>query len=118
MLHLHVAQLADAVDFYSGLVGFDVTGTSPRIGMAFVSAGGYHHHLGLNTWAGEGVAPAPEGTSGLRELTVEVPTAADLEGVAERLAAAGVGIDYAGGELRTEDPSSNRVRFVSRILVR
>src|SRR5215831_5957519 len=62
-VHLHVSHLGDAVDFYHGLIGFDVMGMSAHTGAAFVSAGGYHHHLGLNTWAGEGVAPAPAGTS-------------------------------------------------------
>ena len=112
-VHLHVSKLQDAVDFYEGLVGFDLTGISPEIGMAFLSAGGYHHHLGLNTWSGVGAKPAPDGTAGLRQFTVEVPTAADLEGVAERLAEAGVAIAFEGGELEASDPSSNRVRFVS-----
>ena len=56
-VHLHVRDIDEAVGFYNGLVGFDVTGVVPRLGMAFVSAGGYHHHLGLNTWAGRGSSP-------------------------------------------------------------
>ena len=61
-VHLHVADVDDALRFYHDLVGFDVMGHVP--GMGFVSAGGYHHHLGLNTWAGRGARPAPPGSSG------------------------------------------------------
>src|SRR5437667_12092108 len=78
-VHLHVADVDDALRFYHDLVGFDVMGQVP--GVAFVSAGGYHHHLGLNTWAGRGAPPPPEGVSGLREFTVEVPSQGELEDV-------------------------------------
>ena len=53
-VHLHVRNVDEAVDFYHGLLGFDVMGLAKSFGMAFVSAGGYHHHIGLNTWQGEG----------------------------------------------------------------
>src|SRR5260221_8694688 len=61
-VHLHVADVDDALRFYHGLVGFDVMGHIPGVG--FVSAGGYHHHLGLNEWAGRGARPAPAGSAG------------------------------------------------------
>ncbi|MEX0789276.1 MAG: VOC family protein, partial [Actinomycetota bacterium] len=57
-VHLHVRDVDEAVRYYSDLIGFDVMGLSRRFGAAFVSAGGYHHHLGLNTWAGRGAPPA------------------------------------------------------------
>src|SRR5438067_13729575 len=79
-VHLHVADVENALRFYHDLVGFDVMGHVPGVG--FVSAGGYHHHLGLNTWAGRGARPAPPGSSGLRRFTVELPTQKDLEDVA------------------------------------
>jgi catechol 2,3-dioxygenase len=113
-VHLHVRHLDDAVEFYSGLVGFDLKGVSRAIGMAFVSAGGYHHHIGLNTWAGEGAPPAPAGTAGLRHFTVEVPSDSDLEGVAARLSDAGLRVDEQARSFEVRDPSENLVRFVTR----
>jgi catechol 2,3-dioxygenase len=113
-VHLHVSHLGDAVDFYHGLIGFDVMGMSARGGAAFVSAGGYHHHLGLNTWAGQGTPPAPAGTSGLRRFTIEVPTERDLEAVLGRLQAGGVGVDAVTAGYEVRDPSRNLARLVSR----
>ena len=77
-VHLHVRNVEEAVHFYHDLVGFDVTGQVPELGVAFVSAGGYHHHLGLNTWAGQGAPPAPAGAAGLRHFTIELPSPPDL----------------------------------------
>jgi catechol 2,3-dioxygenase len=113
-VHLHVSHLGDAVDFYHGLIGFDVMGMSAHSGAAFVSAGGYHHHIGLNTWAGEGVAPAPAGTSGLRRFTIELPTGRDLEAVLVRLQAGGVAVEEASAGYEVRDPSRNLARLVSR----
>lgn len=103
-VHLHVRDVDEAVSFYSGLMGFDVTGMSRRLGMAFVSAGGYHHHLGLNTWAGRGAPPAPPGSAGLRQFTIELPTSADLDEVAGRLGKGGVKLaDVPAGRVAVED---------------
>ena len=71
-VHLNVGDLAAAEAFYSGALGFDVT-VRGYPGALFVSAGGYHHHLGLNTWAGEGVPPPPSGSRGLREFEIVLP---------------------------------------------
>ena len=69
-VHLHVASLVDAERLYCGIVGFEpMVRTYP--GALFVAAGGYHHHLGLNTWMGEGAPPPPEHVVGLRSFTVE-----------------------------------------------
>jgi catechol 2,3-dioxygenase len=106
-VHLHVAHLRDAVDFYHGLIGFDVMGMMPRIGAAFLSAGGYHHHLGLNTWAGVGAPRPPDGVSGLRRFSIEVPSERDLETVLERLRGAGVPVAAAAGSYEVVDPSGN-----------
>src|SRR5947208_5781350 len=76
-VHLHVADVDEALRFYHDLVGFDVMGHVPGVG--FVSAGGYHHHLGLHTWAGRGARPAPPGSAGLRRFTVELPARRGLE---------------------------------------
>lgn len=108
-VHLHVGDVDDALRFYHDLVGFDVMGHVPGVG--FVSAGGYHHHLGLNEWAGRGAKPAPAGASGLRRFTVEVPTQRDLEDVVARLEHADVRpVEEAGG-FAAVDPSQNRVLF-------
>ncbi|MGH2810270.1 MAG: VOC family protein, partial [Actinomycetota bacterium] len=82
-VHLHVADLAAAVAFYHGLIGFDVMGQMSSA--AFVSAGGYHHHLGLNTWAGRGAQPGPAGASGLMHFTIELPGRVELDRVLSRL---------------------------------
>jgi catechol 2,3-dioxygenase len=112
-VHLHVRDVDEAVHFWSDLVGFDVMGRSRRFGAAFVSAGGYHHHLGLNTWAGPGAPPPPPGTSGLRHFTVEVPTSSDLEAVSGRLKGGGITTEPGReSDFFAHDPSGNRVHFV------
>jgi catechol 2,3-dioxygenase len=108
-VHLHVADVDDALRFYHDLVGFDVMGHVP--GMGFVSAGGYHHHLGLNEWAGRGARPAPAGSAGLRRFTVELPTQSDLEDVVGRLEHAQVAVAEEDHGFAAVDPSANRVVF-------
>lgn len=108
-VHLHVADVEDALRFYHDLVGFDVIGHVPGVG--FVSAGGYHHHLGLNTWAGRGARPAPAGSAGLRRFTVELPAQSDLQAVVGRLEQGEVQIAEEDGGFVAMDPSANRVLF-------
>jgi catechol 2,3-dioxygenase len=111
-VHLHVADVEEALGFYHDLVGFDVMGHVPGVG--FVSAGGYHHHIGLNTWAGQGARPAPAGSAGLRHFTIEVPTSGDLNAVAGRLEQTGVHVSEAGDGFSASDPSANAVHFKVR----
>src|SRR5438094_750030 len=108
-VHLHVADVDDALRFYHDLVGFDVMGHVP--GTGFVSAGGYHHHLGLNEWAGRGARPAPPGHAGLRRFTVELPTRRDLDDVTSRLEHGDVRVVEEGDGLAAVDPPANRVLF-------
>jgi catechol 2,3-dioxygenase len=108
-IHLHVSNVDDALRFYHDLVGFDVMGHMPGVG--FVSAGGYHHHLGLNEWAGRGARPAPAGSAGLRLFTVEVPSKSDLEDVVDRLEHASIPVAEEHGAFAAVDPSANRVVF-------
>ncbi len=108
-VHLHVADVEDALRFYHDLVGFDVIGHVPGVG--FVSAGGYHHHLGLNTWAGQGAQPAPPGTAGLRRFTVELPSRRDLDDVVGRLEHGEVRVVEESDGYAAVDPSANRVLF-------
>jgi len=108
-VHLHVPDVEEALRFYHDLVGFDVMGNVPGVG--FVSAGGYHHHLGLNEWAGRAVKPAPPGAAGLRRFTVELPTRRDLEDVVGRLEHADVSVEEEAEGFAAADPSANRVLF-------
>jgi len=88
-VHLKVADLDRALAFYVGVLGFDLTA---RFGdqAAFVSAGGYHHHIGLNTWESKGGQPAPGGTTGLYHLAIRYPTRASLADAYRRLLDAGI----------------------------
>ncbi len=114
-VHLHVRDVDEAVRFYTGLIGFDVMGISRRFGAAFVSAGGYHHHLGLNIWAGAGASPSPDYAAGLRHFTIEVPTGSDLSKVRERLKAGGAhSLDDSVTDFFVADPSGNRVHLIAR----
>ncbi len=86
-LHLHVGDIADASRFYVDVVGFELVTSIPVA--AFVSAGGYHHHLALNVWKGVGVPPAPADAVGLAHWTAYVPATTDLDDLVERLTSAG-----------------------------
>src|SRR6266700_6959982 len=88
-VHLKVANLQRALDFYCGVLGFDLT---QRYGAqaAFVSAGGYHHHIGLNTWESAGGSPPPAGTTGLYHVAILYPTRAQLADAFRRLVKAGI----------------------------
>ena len=108
-IHLHVADVDEALRFYVDLVGFDVMGQMPGVG--FISAGGYHHHLGLNEWAGHGARPAPAGAAGLRRFTIELPTQRDLDDVVNRLEHGENRLSEEAGGLATVDPSANHVLF-------
>ena len=105
-VHLNVADLGAAEEFYVGTLGFEVTVRGYPQAL-FVSAGGYHHHIGLNTWAGEGAAPPPPGARGLRWFEVLLPTPEALTEVEERIAAAGIESTRDNGGLRLSDPSEN-----------
>jgi len=80
-------------------------------GVGFVSAGGYHHHLGLNTWAGQGARPRSAGSAGLRRFTIELPSRRDLDDVVSRLEHGNVRLNEEDGGLVAVDPSANRVLF-------
>ena len=110
-VHLSVAELDAAERFYSGLLGFDVT-VRGYPGALFVSAGGYHHHLGLNTWRSRGGPRAPAGARGLDHFTVRLAAPGELEQVAGRLDAAGVAVEPVAGGLLAGDPSGIRVRLL------
>lgn len=114
-VHLRVADLDRALAFYNGVLGFEVT---QRFGnsAAFLSAGGYHHHIGLNTWESLGGSPPPPGSTGLYHLAVVYPTQAELAEALRRLMAAGVALDGAADHgvseaLYLRDPDGNGVEL-------
>ena len=111
-VHLNVGDLAAAEEFYSGALGFEVM-IRGYPGALFVSAGGYHHHIGLNTWAGEGVPPPPEGSRGLRQFAIELPGPDQLAAEEDRLREAGFEPVREDDRVRVTDPSGNRVELTA-----
>src|SRR5215211_4755676 len=109
-VHLHVGDVEEGLRFYRDLVGFEVMTRFPTA--AFVSAGGYHHHLAFNTWRGERVPPAPPEAVGLRRWTV-VLDRESLAALRERVAAAGVEHQDLDGGLLLHDPWNNAVLFTA-----
>jgi catechol 2,3-dioxygenase len=107
-VHLQVADLEAAEAFYAGALGFDVV-VRGYPGALFVSAGGYHHHIGLNTWQSAGGSPPPPGSIGLRAFEVELPNREELERTLERAQAAGVAAERDNGKALVRDPSGNAV---------
>lgn len=113
--HLKVADLERALGFYCGVLGF---GLKQRYGSqaAFVAAGGYHHHIGLNTWESLGGSPPPPGSTGLFHLAILYPTRAALADALRRVRAAGITLDGASDHgvsqaLYLRDPDENGVEL-------
>jgi len=113
-VHLHVADLAEAVRFYHDGLGFDTMGLAPAFQAAFLSAGGYHHHVGVNTWLGEGAPPPPAGSLGLRHFTVIVPDQAEVDRLRERLRVQDAETAAQDGGFLSHDPSGNGVLVVAQ----
>ena len=114
-VHLKVANLDRAVAFYRGVLGFEIT---QRYGgqAVFLSAGGYHHHIGLNTWESEGGAPPPPGSTGLFHTAILYPTRADLARALRRVLDAGIALDGAADHGVSEaiylrDPDQNGIEL-------
>lgn len=110
-VHLKVADLDRALAFYCGVLGFEVTQRLGR-GAAFVAAGSYHHHIGLNTWESRAGGPPPRGTTGLYHVALLYPTRAALADALRRLRAAGISLDGAADHgvseaLYLHDPDGN-----------
>jgi catechol 2,3-dioxygenase len=114
-VHLKVADLERAVAFYHGVLGFKITA---RLGTqaAFLAAGGYHHHIGLNTWESAGGAPPPRGSTGLYHTAILYPSRAGLADALRRVLAAGITLDGASDHgvseaLYLRDPDHNGVEL-------
>jgi len=101
-LHLHVGDIERALRFYRDVLGFELMASLGSA--AFVAAGGYHHHLGLNVWHGADVQPLPPSTAGLREWSVVLPSPADVAAVRQRVADAGLEAQEHQGGLLVRDP--------------
>lgn len=114
-VHLKVSDLQRSLDFYCGLLGFEIT-TTYGDNAAFISAGGYHHHIGLNTWRSKGGSPAPKNSPGLFHTAILYPTRKDLAAILQRLldnnypltGAADHGVSEA---LYLDDPDENGVEL-------
>ena len=114
-VHLKVADLERALNFYCGVLGFELTQRYGN-GAAFVAAGGYHHHIGLNTWESAGGQPPAPGTTGLYHLAILYPTRATLVDALRRLMDAGIALDGAADHgvseaLYLRDPDDNGVEL-------
>jgi len=110
-VHLKVADLQRSLDFYCGVLGFELTQRMGS-GAAFVSAGGYHHHLAFNTWESRGGSPPPSGTTGLYHVAIRYPTRVALADALHRLEAARIPLDGASDHgvseaLYLSDPDGN-----------
>jgi catechol 2,3-dioxygenase len=108
-IHLQVGDIPQAAAFYRDVLGFDIVAQMPSA--LFVSAGGYHHHLGLNTWHSRGAKPAPEGTAGLRNFTIDFADDASRAAVLERVSNAGQDVEWEDGIAVVRDPWSNKLRL-------
>lgn len=114
-VHLKVANIQRSLDFYCDVLGFELQQMYGRQA-AFVSAGGYHHHIGLNTWESEGGRPPPPGTTGLFHVAILYPTRADLADALKRLIAHKLPLDGASDHgvseaLYLHDPDFNGIEL-------
>jgi catechol 2,3-dioxygenase len=114
-VHLKVADLQRALDFYCGVLGFELT-QRYGAGAAFISAGGYHHHIGLNTWESLGGSPPPSGSTGLYHTAILFPTRAALAEALRRVLQADIRLDGAADHgvseaLYLRDPDENGVEL-------
>ena len=112
-VHLQVADIPEAEAFYHGVLGFDVS-ASGYPGALFVSAGGYHHHIGLNTWHSAGASRAAPGSVGLRSFTIDLPDQEQLAAVLARIDAASIPSTQVPGGVLVSDPFGNGVILRAR----
>ncbi len=108
-MHLRVGNIAEAERFYHGVLGFDVVVKFPTA--LFVSAGGYHHHIGMNIWESRNGKPAPEQMVGLREYSIVFPDQAELDRVITQIETVGVAVERSGESMSVLDPAQNRIQL-------
>src|SRR5581483_2795964 len=112
--HLYVANLENSRRFYHEILGFDDMGVARSFRMGMVSAGRYHHHIGFNTWKGEGAPPPPPNSLGLRYITFVLPTQPDLDLLLEHIRQTGTRIDETENGWQVRDPSQNNLVFTRK----
>jgi catechol 2,3-dioxygenase len=112
-IHLNVADLEQTEAFYHGVLGFDVM-MRRATGALFVSAGGYHHHLGLNIWDGAGAPPPPAGSIGLRHYAIVLPDERELGAVAGRVKEVGFAAEKVNEGFMVRDPAQNVILLTQR----
>jgi catechol 2,3-dioxygenase len=112
-VHFHVGDLQQAKEFYCGLLGFDLVMHLEEFGALFVSAGGYHHHIGLNIWAGQGAPAAPAKATGIDYFTICLPNIEQISMIVKRLKEAGIPVEVHGDANWVTDPFGIKMKLVS-----
>ncbi len=109
-MHLRVGNIANARAFYHDVLGFDIVMQMPTA--LFISAGGYHHHIGMNVWESNGGKPAPEQSTGLREFSISLPDRTELDRLTQQIEAAAIPVEHLGDSALISDPWQNRIKLV------
>ncbi|MGV2883364.1 VOC family protein [Paenibacillus taichungensis] len=112
-VHFHVRSLEESRRFYTGVLGFDIVGNFANMSALFVSAGGYHHHIGLNIWAGTGAPVNPANATGIDYFTIIYDGKEQLEQAVEQLRQSNTSIEQQGKDWFTVDPQNIRIRLTS-----
>jgi catechol 2,3-dioxygenase len=113
-IHLHVSELPKSRVFYCDILGFDmVTDASKVMGAYFISAGGYHHHIGMNIWAGVGAPEPPTNGTGLAYYTIVLPSSAELDNTLDKIRNAGIAVAGHDDYWLVKDPSGIEIRLTS-----
>lgn len=111
-IHLHVSELPKSRAFYLDVLGFEMAAdASKMMGAYFISAGGYHHHIGLNIWAGVGAPQPPENATGLSYYTIVLPSDDELDRTLEKIRNAGITVSEQAGVWLVKDPSGIEIRL-------
>ncbi|PIH59579.1 VOC family protein [Paenibacillus sp. LK1] len=112
-VHFHVRSLEESRRFYTGVLGFDIVGNFANMSALFVSAGGYHHHIGLNIWAGTGAPVNPANATGIDYFTIIYDGKEQLEQALEQLRQSNTSIEQQGKDWFTIDPQNIRIRLTT-----
>jgi catechol 2,3-dioxygenase len=113
-VHFHVKNLEKSKEFYCDILGFDITVNASQMDALFISAGGYHHHIGLNIWAGENASSPPLNATGLAYATIIFPSHSSFEAILEQIQRAGIPINEDNKAWFVKDPSGIQLRLIER----
>jgi len=109
-MHLRVGNIPKAREFYHGPLGFDVVAEMPTA--LFLSAGGYHHHIGMNVWESMDGKPTPKNSAGLREFSISLPDQAELDRLTQQIEAAGISVERNDDSVLVLDPFETRIKLM------